>query len=209
MVRYAWRDLLERWFRDVFAYREQDALDMMPPDLVRSRWLGYPGATEAQLTAAEARLGAALPPSYRAFLATVNGCWLVNGYAFAYPFWSTAQVEWFAVYNQAWIDGWLKGYHYYMMPPRTVSDEEYLVYGPEQRGVFREEYLQTMLEVSGRGDNASIYLLNPQIVTAEGEWEAWYFNHDEITRYRSFWEMLQAAHTDYLRVSARLGKRPL
>jgi SMI1 / KNR4 family (SUKH-1) len=208
MVSFNWREFLEAWFRDIVAYQEQDALDMMPPDLVRSRWFGYRGATKAQLAATETRLGMALPPSYRAFLAAANGCWLVSGYWFAYPFWSTEQVEWFAVRNQAWIDAWLKGYNWYGQH-RRATDEEYLVYGPEQRGVFREEYLQTMLEVSGSGENDSIYLLNPQIVTAEGEWEAWYFNHDEITRYRSFWEMLQTAHQRFLRSRAREGKRPI
>lgn len=208
MVSSAWREFLAQWFRDIFAFQEQDALAAMPPELVSSRWLGYPGATEAQLAAAEERLGMALPPSYRTFLATANGCWLVSGYWFAYPVWSTEQVEWFAVRNQAWIDAWLDGYHTYG-PQQAVTDEEYLVYGPEQGSVFREEYLQTMLEVSGPGMNDSIYLLNPRIVTRAGEWEGWYFNHEEITRYRSFWEMLHAAHQHFLHVRALEGKRPL
>ncbi|MGZ6390975.1 MAG: SMI1/KNR4 family protein, partial [Ktedonobacterales bacterium] len=100
MANYAWQEFLERWFHDVFAYREQEALEMMPQELVRSRWLGYPGASAAQIVAVEQRLGVTSPPSYRTFLATVNGCWLVSGYAFAYAFWSTEQVEWFAVRNQ-------------------------------------------------------------------------------------------------------------
>lgn len=207
MANAAWHAFLEDWFHDVFAYREQEALAMMPQELVRSRWLGYPGASEAQLVAAEQRLGVILPPSYRAFLATVNGCWLVSGYAFAYDFWSTEQVEWFAVRHQAWIDAWVEGDPLFGPIPRA-SDEAYLKYGPEQYGALRVEYLQTMLEVSSRGDNGSIYLLNPQIVTAEGEWEAWYFDHEEITRYRSFWDMLHAQHNEFLAVRALEGKHP-
>ncbi|MGZ3664959.1 MAG: SMI1/KNR4 family protein [Ktedonobacterales bacterium] len=207
MANYAWQEFLERWFHDVFAYREQEALEMMPQELVRSRWLGYPGASAAQIVAVEQRLGVTLPPSYRTFLATVNGCWLVSGYASAYAFWSTEQVEWFAVRNQVWIDAWLEGYHLFGPMPRA-SDEEYLNYGPHQGAAMREEYLQTMLEVSAEGDNSSIYLLNPQIVTPEGEWEAWYFDHEEITRYRSFWDMLHDQHNEFYLVRALEGKRP-
>lgn len=51
----------------------------LPPDVyervLAERWLGRPGATEAELGAAEARLGVTLPPDYRAFLAASNGWW--------------------------------------------------------------------------------------------------------------------------------------
>lgn len=36
-------------------------------------WLGEPGATDAEITVAEQRLGMRLPPSYRAFLKQTNG----------------------------------------------------------------------------------------------------------------------------------------
>jgi hypothetical protein len=43
--------------------------------MLASKWLGYPGATESQIVAAETRLGKIFPPDYRQFLALSNG-WL-------------------------------------------------------------------------------------------------------------------------------------
>lgn len=194
-----WRELLLDWFRDMLTLGDNESLREIPRKLAKSGWLGYPGAADEQLATVERRLGAGLPPSYRAFLAVINGCWLLTGHSLPYRFWSTEEVEWFAVRHQDWIDAWLDGYTF-SGPPRPVPDDEYLVYGPKQRGGVRTEYFQTALEVSERGDNDSIYLLNPQIVTPEGEWEAWAFDHEEIIRYRSFWDMLQAQHKRFLRV---------
>ncbi len=191
-----WRPFLEAWSRQAFASRQP--LNDVPAEAVRSGWLGYPGATEEQLAQLEARLGARLPPSYRAFLSTTNGWWQPTGYDEQYQFWSTEQVEWMAVRNQEWIDGWLMGWHCSDPAPPHVPDDEYFVYGKDQTpAALREEYFSSLLEVSAEALTRSIYVLNPQIVTAEGEWEAWYWDHDEITRYRSFWEMLQAAHEQF------------
>ncbi|MEP6672109.1 MAG: hypothetical protein ABJF10_23300 [Chthoniobacter sp.] len=74
-----------------------------------------------------------------------------------------------------------------------LSDAEYLVYGEAQDTVrFREEYLQTALEISDRGDDA-ILLLNPKTKTPEGEWEAWMFANwfPGARRYRSFRELME------------------
>jgi len=43
-------------------------------EVVESGWLGSPPATEEAIQALEARLRRPLPPSYRAFLMTTNGC---------------------------------------------------------------------------------------------------------------------------------------
>lgn len=73
--------------------------------------------------------------------------------------------------NQDWVDAYTEPAE--DLPPLT--DEQYLVYGDEQSTTdFRTEYLQTALEISANGDSA-ICLLNPEIVTPEGEWEAWFF----------------------------------
>jgi HEAT repeat protein len=56
-----------------------------------------------------------------------------------------------------------------------------------------------MLEVSDVGDSA-IILLNPQVVTPEGEWEAWFFANwiPGAYRYRSFWELMQGQYEQVL-----------
>ena len=82
----------------------------------------------------------------------------------------------------------------------SVSDEKYLVYGEEQeQDIMRVEYLQTALEISDTGD-AAILLLNPQILTMEGEWEAWFFASwlPGAKRYPSFWDMMQSEHQSFL-----------
>lgn len=69
--------------------------------------------------------------------------------------------------------------------------------------LFCVEYLQSMLEISEEGDSA-IYLLNPNVVTPGGEWEAWFFANwlPGANRYRSFWEMMQAEHQAFLRLES-------
>ena len=57
-----WRPFLETWSRELI---EANASPDLPSEVVESRWPGFPGATDEQLSLAEARLGIGLPPSYR------------------------------------------------------------------------------------------------------------------------------------------------
>ena len=191
----AWRDLLTRWNADLLAW--PPVTRHVPAEVVRSGWLGFPPATAAQIAQAEARLGATLPPSYRAFLQVTNG-WRTTG-TFIWHLWSTEDVDWFRVRNQDWIDAWTQGASAYGPYP-AVSDDDYFVYGDDQDSTaIRLDYLATALEISDTGDSA-IYLLNPQVVTPEGEWEAWFFANwaPGAHRYRSFWEMMQAEYQSFL-----------
>jgi hypothetical protein len=71
MTRDDWARLLEPWAAAVVARMEaEEEVEIEPGPL---SGLGFSGATEAQLAAAEARLGCRLPPSYRAFLESTNG----------------------------------------------------------------------------------------------------------------------------------------
>jgi hypothetical protein len=201
MADFDWQGLMTRWNTELLADEEIRAT--LPPEVIAAGWMGYPGATEERIAALEARLGATLPPSYRAFLAFSNG-WRATGH-FIPAVWSTEEVEWFAVRNQDTIDDWLDGEATVTggepLPP--VPDEDYLSYGKDgaAEGAMRSEYLQTALEISDREvAGTAIYLLNPQIVTPEGEWEAWFFAHwiPGAVRYRSFWEMIVAEAAGYL-----------
>ncbi len=190
----AWRNLLVEWSPEILA--DPELRDLLPPEVIASGWVGYPRATEEQIARAEVRLGTRLPPSYREFLMVSNGWRALT--RFIYQLWSTDEIEWFRVRNQAWIDAWLSG----SGGPKPVPDTEYLVYGAEQSVLtMRAEYLETALEVSDVGSDA-IYLLNPRVVTPEGEWEAWFFASwlPGANRYRSFWEMLQAEHDQFMRM---------
>lgn len=133
-------------------------------------WLGEPGATEAEIIAAEQRLGVKLPPSYRAFLKETNGFDHIGH--FIYRLYSTEEIDWFRVRNQDWIDA-------YQNPinkepgAEEISPEEHLA-NPGDTVRFRAAYLSSCLQISEEGDSA-VVLLNPKVINEEGEWETWFF----------------------------------
>ena len=210
MSTFDWESFLRRWNQELLGSTAADPTDL-PPEVIESGWLGYPGATEEQITQAEARLGKTLPPSYRAFLKVTNG-WrqttpLID------RLWSSEEIEWFSNRHQNWIDAFLEDYkdryphvsatqlesNAHLGAP-SVPDEEYLVYGEAQDcSKLRVEYLHTALEISDVGESA-IYLLNPQVVTDDGEWEAWFFGDwlPGADRYPSFRAMMQAEYENFL-----------
>lgn len=131
---------------------------------LESEWLGFPGASEEQITAAEARLSIKLPLSYREFLKVTNG-WL--GYPGVLQLRRTEEIEWFCTENQDWIDIWIASYK--NLSP--ISDEQYLIYGKNLEQGMRVEYLQTSLQISDTLDG-EVIVLNPK-VKHDSEWEAW------------------------------------
>lgn len=210
MSTFNWESFLRRWSQELLGSMGDEQAEL-PPEVIESGWLGYPGATEEQITQVEARLGMILPPSYRAFLKVTNG-WrqttpLID------RLWSTNEIEWFAVRHQNWIDAFLEQNKDRYSPVSetqlesnahlgapSISDEEYLVYGEAQDcSKLRVEYLQAALEISDVGESA-IYLLNPQVVTDDGEWEAWFFGDwlPGADRYPSFHAMMQAEYENFL-----------
>jgi hypothetical protein len=77
------RELLERLdLGEDSAFRDP----RVTSELVAGGWLGSPAADETALAAAEDRLGARLPPSYRSFLATSNGFPPAGSHRAAAPF---------------------------------------------------------------------------------------------------------------------------
>ncbi|NEP81416.1 MAG: SMI1/KNR4 family protein [Okeania sp. SIO3C4] len=169
-------------------YEEQWSKDWwfsLPDEALESEWLGFPGASEEQIVAAETRLGTTLPPSYRDFLKVTNG-WL--DYPSIIELWPIEKIDWFSVENQEWIDIWLD------YCPEEASDEEYFNYKYDWwywTQPIRTKYMQTALQISG-DDDSEVVLLNPKIIHND-EWEAWLFSshHAGINRCRSFQEMLQ------------------
>ena len=204
MNAFNWECFLKRWSQELLESMGQER-KQVPSEVMRSGWLGYPGATEEQIARAEARLEATLPPSYRDFLKVTNG-WRQTT-PFINKLWSTEDIEWFSLKHQAWIDAFVGRFaNDYVDCSKTlvgkpsIPDKEYFVYGDTQDcSKLRVEYLQTALEISDKGD-AAIYLLNPQVITEDGEWEAWFFCDwlPGADRYRSFREMMQAEYENFL-----------
>jgi hypothetical protein len=191
MDKAAWERLLSVWAADAVKRAE------IEPTAGPFSGLGLPGVTAEGLLAAEARLGCQLPPSYREFLKCTNGLHQPRGYVAARGgnFWSAEEIDWFRMRNRDWIYAYMDSY------ADSTPDDRYFVYGPEQEPYeLRCEYLEHALEISTNGD-ASVYLLNPKIVGAGGEWEAWFFANwlPGALRYRSFAEMM-LAHYDGFRL---------
>jgi hypothetical protein len=215
MQAFDWERFLRQWSQAIIETMDGEEKQLLSPEVLASGWLGYPGATEAEIARAEARLKVKLPPSYRAFLKVSNG-WRQTANKtdnFNHRFWSTEDIEQFSVRHLQWIkafterngttdivfeeefqeldDRW---------EPVGVADTDYFVYGDEQDpSSIRPEYLRTAIEISDVGFD-SIYLLNPQVVTPDGEWEAWFFADylPGADRYRSFQAMMEAEYLNFL-----------
>jgi hypothetical protein len=99
---FAWKPLLrirsQEWLTSA-AYSSA-----LSDEVIASGWLGYPGASEEQITSAEQRLGMSLPPSYREFLRLTNG-WRRTT-SFIGQMWSAEQIKSLSVEHQEWTDIW-------------------------------------------------------------------------------------------------------
>ncbi|MFG1827191.1 SMI1/KNR4 family protein [Microbispora bryophytorum] len=145
-----------------------------------------PPAGESEIRRLEERLGLELPPSYRQFLLFADG-------------WGAEDDE-YCIRSVATV-GWLRDLEPWLAEawgpegetPRSVPDDLYFVYGKEQDCInLREEYVPDTLLVGHWNDGVT--LLNPQVKTPEGEWEAWFLAPwlPGASRYRSFWDLMEA-----------------
>ncbi|BAZ08415.1 hypothetical protein NIES4071_02200 [Calothrix sp. NIES-4071] len=191
METFNWENRIREWSLLRIELLEDYEKEELPPEVFESGYLGYPGATEEQITATEARLGVTFPPSYREFLKVSNGLRSTSEYGL--EFCGTEDIVWYAPDHQDWVDELIETWN------QPVTDEKYFVYGDEQSCyTFRPEYLQTALEISSE-DMGYIFLLNPQIIVIDNEWEAWFCSFSSsfsIYRYRSFGEMMEEILSD-------------
>lgn len=167
----------------------------LPPEVLGGGWCGANGTTPAELRDLELRLETTLPPSYREFLSASNGWWGLN--EFVWRLYPTDEVDWFRVRHQEWIDCYVDPSDDEGGPSPEFPDAEYFVYGEHGfNGVARMEQLSACLQLSDVGDNAVI-LLNPLVVTEDGEWEAWYLAawRSGAWRYPSFLRLVEHAMT--------------
>jgi len=194
-----WQKLMTAWNQAILQSRFRERL---PIDLLQKGWLGRPGASQEQIEQLQQRLGGVrLPPSYQTFLAFTNG-WDGRLTQFIKGLWPSDSVSWYSEKSSDLIEAWFIGEtNNYTRPLMTISDEDYLVYGEMQYTFrIRSEYLKTALEISAIDDDGQILLLNPKIITEDGEWEAWFFAPwmPGAKRYRTFWELMQAEYQDFL-----------
>ena len=98
-----WRAFLTEYSREVLASGDQEIDQAQPgggfitvprftPEVLASGWVGSEPCREADLRAAEARLGRSLPPSFRNFYLVSNG-WPDAG-RYGEDVWPVQEVEW-------------------------------------------------------------------------------------------------------------------
>lgn len=199
MPEFDWKAFLEAWSKAVLSSDDLPLFNL-PPSVIDSGWLGYAGAMEAEIKAAEKRLDKTLPPSYREFLKVSNG-WRQTGH-FINDLWPVNRINWHRILNPQNVRIWQEG------------DLELDDFPWEQRGGYRISEvadfkpLARTLQISDWGDE-EILLLNPDAVSAEGEWEAWFLAGwiPGAYRFPSFRELTQYLYAGLLEFSAHQNQR--
>lgn len=187
---YAWRELLQRWSDEWLdpVLHEQERTEPFSEDVRRARWLGQAGASLDEVGALEDGLGTVLPASYRQFLLTSDG-WL-NTTSDVERILSAHEVGWTQDLDPHLVAGWTDAYG---ATGARITDEEYFVYGEAQDPVsIRPEYVPHTLKISHTPEATEVYLLNPCVVSVDGEWEAWFVAHwlPGAVRFQSFWDLM-------------------
>jgi hypothetical protein len=154
--------------------------DHLPAEARTTGWCGLPPASEEEILEAEKRLGVSLPPSYRSFLAISNGWCPYN--SFIERLLPVEQVEWLRMADPEGVSKFVEFYQ-----TEVLSDVEYLDYDNENHSeifedrseILRKEYHPDCLLV-GKARLPSpvggeMILLNPRVISADGEWEAIFF----------------------------------
>jgi hypothetical protein len=176
--RTAWRPFLELWSREWIDGHDPESSPPLAEEVVRDGWLGFAPASEAEVAAAEARLGCRLPPSLREFLLVTNG-WRDAG-NFIYRLAGTTELEWLRdTDDRHWIEV------YQDIAGEDAGEDagsggdpddelgEFDEDEPEPYGVEEARVLARSLRLSLAGD-AAVLLLDPGDVDEDGEWAGYW-----------------------------------
>ncbi|MFF5206523.1 SMI1/KNR4 family protein [Streptosporangium sp. NPDC000396] len=189
--REAWKPFLKRWSEEWIAVHgaepqsaaEEPAAEPRsaveepvtePPSAVgepaADGWLGFPPASAEQVEAAEARLGCALPPSFREFLLATDG-WRWAG-KFVDQLRGTGDIGWMRDVDPMWIEI----YEEINEDADEDADEEDEEEDEEDTDEEDEEdevaVLRRALLISLEAD-AGVLFLDPGDVDENGEWAAY------------------------------------
>ncbi|AVH60372.1 MULTISPECIES: SMI1/KNR4 family protein [Streptomyces] len=179
-----WRPFLVRWSQEWADAQHPDAPadERYGPDEepLRTRWLGFPPASEERIRALEERLGHRLPPSYRSFL-TVSDGWRHAG-GFVWLLAGTDQVRWHE--DAAGLAEFFPG----ELDDDPTPEEELLA------GMW-ERALQLDVE-----SDMVYVLLDPGDVDDAGEWAVYCYASWRASppeRYASFHAFMEAMYREF------------
>jgi hypothetical protein len=188
-----WMPLLQR-FNALVLHSKRFSGDVAE-QAVLSGWCGQAPGSEIEIQRAEMRLGVKLPPSYRAFLSISNGWWPFN--SFVMRLLPVQEIDRFRILDPEFFAS-LERAHERLLglhgdDVSAVPDEVYLDYAtPAHNMAIRQQYYGDSLLISER-DETELVLLNPFIVSADGEWETIFSAHwiPGNRRFRSFREFVE------------------
>ncbi|MEV6761411.1 SMI1/KNR4 family protein [Streptomyces sp. NPDC051105] len=179
-----WRSLLVRWSQEWADAQDGDTSEGERPardeEPLRTRWLGFPPASEERIRALEERLGHRLPPSYRTFLAVTDGWRHAGGFVWLLA--GTEQARWHE--DAAGLSEYFPGELDEDSPPEDV-----LLAGMWGRAL--------QLDVES---DAVYVLLDPGDVDGAGEWAVYSWapwHGDQPTRYGSFGAFMAAMYRQF------------
>src|SRR5580692_9464264 len=130
----------------------------LPPEDLAKRRLSKPGASQDEIRGRETKLGTRLPPSYREFIAESNGFLCFPGLG---RLSAIAEVGWFRDLDSEWCEILEESSEQWAGIPRSAE------YPNDDWPV---PYVREVLQVSTATDD-DIILLNPQVISQDGEWE--------------------------------------
>jgi hypothetical protein len=151
----------------------------LPPEDLAGRRLSRPGASQDEIRGSEMRLGTRLPSSYREFIAESNGFLCFPGLG---RLSAIAEVGWFRDLDSEWCEILEESSEQWAGIPRSAE------YPNDDWPV---PYVREVLQVSTATDD-DIILLNPQVISQDGEWEAYSLNSHGSSCYRSFGDLILA-----------------
>jgi hypothetical protein len=156
----------------------------LTPEALSTGWCGLPPAPESEILKTEKTLGIKLPPSYRSFLSISNGWRPFNN--FIERLLPVQEIERFRTADPEDLSLLQEFYR-----DDEVSEGDYLDYDtPKHNVALRLRYYPDSLLIGKKwdGGGGELLLLNPHIVSADGEWEAIFFGNwlPGNRRYRSF-----------------------
>lgn len=172
-----WRALLQELSDLVIA--NEEIRGRLTASQIEKRWLGEPPATQAQIEAAELRLGIRLPPSYRAFLQVSNGWHYPNSFVAQVA--GTEEIDFTRNVDPELIAAWKESF--------DAGGED-----------LPETHLEStiLINVPSDYDDAANLMLNPATMR-DGEMEAWFFSswNPGADAHPSFWHLMASQAIDW------------